>query len=260
VPRGVRDPELEAGMEDTRALVRLGRAAREEAGIRVRQPLPSVQAVLPGGRRLAPDLEAALRDELNVKQVVFPAGDADIVRLSAKPEFGRLGPRFGADTPAVARAISALGADDLRRLRAGEPVGLELDGNEVVVEPADVRVIEEAKGDLTVEAGDGYLLGLDTALSEDLIAEGLARELVSRVQRLRRDAGLDVSDRIRLAIAGPERIEAAVRTHADWIGGETLAVELATGGEAVGRLEHQAELDVEGDRVVAALTPTMTAR
>ena len=259
-PRGVHDPALEAGMEDARALVRLGRAAREEAGIRVRQPLPSVQAVLPGGRRLSPDLEAVLRDELNVKAVVFPAGDADIVRLSAKPEFGRLGPRFGADTPRVARAISELDADALRRLRAGESVRLVVDGTEARIEPADVRVIEEAKGELTVEAGDGYLLGLDTALSDELVAEGLAREVVSRVQRLRRDAGLDVSDRIRLAIAGPERIEAAVRAHADWIGGETLAVEVETGDEAVGRLEHRTELEVEGGTATAALTRTTTAR
>jgi isoleucyl-tRNA synthetase len=258
-PRGARDEALEEEMEDVRALVRLGRAAREEAGIRVRQPLPAVQAVLPAGRRLSPEMTAVLRDELNVKQVVFPAGDADIIRLSAKPEFGRLGPRFGAGTPAVARGIAALGPDALRRLRAGEPVPMAVDGRDVVVEPADVRILEEAKGALTVEAGDGYLLGLDATLSDELIAEGLAREVVSRVQRLRRESGLDVSDRIRLAIAGSDRLEAAVRAHADWIGGETLAVDLATGREAAGRLEHRVEVEVEGETMVAALTRRTTA-
>lgn len=258
-PRGARDGALEAEMDDVRALVRLGRAAREEAGIRVRQPLPAVRSVLPAGRRLSPEMEAVLRDELNVKQVVFPAGDTDIVWLSAKPEYGRLGPRFGAATPSVARGIAALGPEALRRLRAGEPVGMEVDGAEVVVEPSDVRVLEEAKGELTVQAGDGYLLALDTTLTNELVAEGLAREVVSRVQRLRRDAGLDVADRIRLAIAGSERLEAAVRAHADWIGGETLAIELATGMDAAGRMEHRVEVEVEGETAVAALTRTTTA-
>ena len=118
-PAAVRDEDLEQRMEDVRRLSTLGRAAREEAGIRVRQPLGFLQAVVPGGRRPGPELEAVLRQELNVKEVVFPSGSDDIIRLSAKPDFSRLGPRFGSRTPRVAKAIEALGAEVDTQTRCG---------------------------------------------------------------------------------------------------------------------------------------------
>ena len=249
-----RDEVLEAKMEDVRALVTLGRAAREEAGLRVRQPLPGIQATLPGGRRLTGAMDEILRDELNVREVVFPAADADIIRLSAKPDFRRLGPRFGDRTPRVARLIGNLDAAALQELRDGATVVVDLDGAEVEIMPEDVRIVEEAKGDLTVKAGGGYLVGLDTSLTDELLAEGLAREVVSRVQRLRREAGLAVSDRIRLAVAGSRSLEEVVRSHSDGIGGETLALEIETGVEATAVLEHVQELEIDGELVTVALS------
>ncbi len=249
-----RDEVLEGEMEDVRALVTLGRAAREEAGLRVRQPLPGIQATLPGGRRLTGAMEEILRDELNVREVVFPAADADIVRLSAKPDFGRLGPRFGDRTPQVARLVGDLDAAALQELRDGATVVADLDGADVEIMPDDVRIVEEAKGDLTVRAGGGYLVGLDTSLTDELLAEGLAREVVSRVQRLRREVDLAVSDRIRLAVAGSRSLEEVVRSHSDGIGGETLALEIETGVEATAVLEHVQELEIDGELVTVALS------
>ncbi len=251
---GRRDERLEAEMEDVRTLVTLGRAAREEAGIRVRQPLPGIQVTLPGGRRLSDAMDEILRDELNVREVVFLAADADIIRLSAKPDFGRLGPRFGDRTPIVARLIDELDASALQELRDGTNVVVELDGAKVEILPEDVRIVEEAKGDLTVKAGGGYVVGLDTSLTEELLAEGLAREVVSRIQRLRREAGLEVSDRIRLAVAGSESLEEVVRSHRDRIGGETLALKIETGVAAAAGLEHVHELEIGGEKVTVALS------
>jgi isoleucyl-tRNA synthetase len=251
---GKRDEQLEAEMDDVRALVTLGRAAREDAGIRVRQPLPGILATLPGGRRLAATMEEILRDELNVREVDFPAADADIIRLSAKPDFGRLGPRFGDRTPKVARQIGQLDAAALQDLRDGASVMVDLDGEKIEVMPEDVRIVEEAKGDLTVRADGGFVVGLDTSITEELLAEGLAREVVSRVQRLRREAGLSVSDRIRLAVAGSERLEEVVRSHRDGIGGETLAIEIETGVAAAAELEHVQALEIDGERVTVALS------
>ncbi|MDT8435916.1 MAG: isoleucine--tRNA ligase [Gemmatimonadota bacterium] len=254
-PAGRHDPDLEAGMEDVRALVRLGRAAREEAGIRVRQPLGSMRVILPGERRLSPDLEAVLRDELNIRNVEFPSGDTDIVRLSAKPDFGRLGPRFGPRTPLVAEAIRELAAGALRSLRSGEAVQVALPDGEVDVMPDEVRVVEEGLGGLTIEAADGYLVALDVTVTEELRAEGVARELVSRVQRLRREAGLAVSDRIVLAAAASAQIETAVRAHEAWIAGETLAVRIGTGPEALRDLPHRAEVEIDGETAAIGLGP-----
>ena len=131
---------------------------------------------------------------------------------------------------------------------------VDLDGADVEIMPEDVRIFEEAKGDLTVKAGGGYVVGLDTSLTEELLAEGLAREVVSRVQRLRREAGLEVNDRIRLAVAGSESLEEVVRSHRDRIGGETLALEIETGEIAAAGLEHVQELEIDGKRVTVALS------
>jgi isoleucyl-tRNA synthetase len=246
-PRGRRDEPLEREMEDVRRLATLGRAAREEAGIRVRQPLSTLLAVVPSGRRVSPELESVLRQELNVKRVVFPGGGHDIVRLSAKPEFGMLGPSFGHRTPAVARAIVAMEPEMIREIQAGNSVTISVEGEEAEVDPQAVRVIEEAVGDLTVEAADGFVVGLDVTLTDDLVAEGMVRELVNRVQRLRRDSGLDVSDRIRLAVTGSQQLVEAVTTFRDYVAGETLAVELVEGGPAVDASDHVQAVEIGRD-------------
>ncbi len=256
-PAGVRDEELERRMEDVRRLSTLGRAVREEAGVRVRQPLGSLQAVIPGGRRPGPELEAILRQELNVKEVVFPSESDDIVRLSAKPDFGRLGPRFGPKTPRVAKAIEELGAESVRALGTGEAVSVTVDGEVLEVLPGDARVLEEASGDLMVQAHEGYLVGLDTTITPDLEAEGLAREVVSRVQRLRRDSGLDVSDRIRLGLAAESsRLAGAVEAHREYIAGETLAVAVTTEAEQTAALKYATRVQIEGESIALGLSRT----
>ena len=253
--RGRSDPSLERAMEDARQLAALGRAAREEAGIRVRQPLRELQAVVPGGRRLPPELVELLRSELNVKQVVFLSDSGEITRLSAKPNFGSLGPRFGARTPDVARAVTELEASAVRTLKRGEEVSVRVDGETVSIRPEDVTVLEEATGDLVVGSDRGYLAALDRTVDEELRTEGLARELVSRIQRLRRDAGLRVADRIRLAISGAESLERAAERHRDYIAGETLARELIVGDGRVSDLPHREEVEIDGDRVTLGVEP-----
>jgi len=253
---GLRDEDLERRMDDVRRLSTLGRAAREEAGIRVRQPLGSLHAVIPGGRRPGPELEMVLRQELNVKEVVFPSGSDDIVRLSAKPEFARLGPRFGSRTPRVAKAIEAMELEDVRRLGAGEVVTVVVDGEVLEVQPGDARILEAASGDLMIQAQDGYLVGLDTAVTPGLEAEGLAREVVSRVQRFRREAGLDVSDRIRLGLATDSaRLADAVRAHGEYIARETLAIAVTTDADQVAAMQHRAGVEIEGESIVLGLGP-----
>jgi len=250
-PSGVRDVDLETGMEDVRRLTTLGRAAREEAGVRVRQPLRELQVVLPEGRVLTESLVGLLKTELNVKSIVFPSADNDIIRLSAKPDFGALGPRFGSDTPVVARAIAHLDAEQLRRLRAGQRLELKLEGLTADVGPGDAMIVEEAAGDLVVQAEDGYVSGLDAELDEKLLSEGRAREVISRVQRLRRDSGFQVNDRIHLAVAGPVSIEQALADHEGYICGETLAVSLAVGLKAleVSVVVHEVEIENETVRI-----------
>jgi len=257
--KGRAEPELVQGMDDVRQLATLGRAAREEAGVRTRQPLAALHAVIPGGRGLSAPMAALVADELNVKEVVLLRESGDLVGLSAKPQFGALGPKHGARTPVVAQALTALPAGTLERLRAGETVTVEVEGEGIQVEPEDVSILEETQTDLAMASAGGFMAALDTEITDLLRAEGTAREVVNRVQRLRRDAGLDVSDRIRLGVSGADTVEGAVTEHAGYIARETLADEVLVGSnEVVGLAMTAVEIDdlsiaigvarVEGER------------
>jgi isoleucyl-tRNA synthetase len=242
----LRDRELEAGMTAARELARLGRAARERVKIRVRQPLRSVHVVLPGGRQLPEELLAVVRAELNIREVRFAGAAAELIELRARPSFRVLGPRFGGRTAVAAEAIRALPQDRLQAFRRGDPVAIEVAGERFELSPEELELQEEARAGLVVEADAGYVVALDPELDDELRLEGLARELVNRIQRLRRESGLEVQDRIRLCILGEAAVANAVAAHGGTIARETLAVELSTGAEAAaaaGAALHELEVD-----------------
>jgi len=241
-----RDDGLEGDMEAARILVSLGRAAREEVQIRVRQPLRTLHAVLPGGRTLSGEMLDVVEEELNVKGVEFLDAAEELVRFTAKPNFASLGPRFGSDTPKAAEAIRGLGQDDLTRFRDGGEITVEVEGATHPVERDDLEILQEAPGELVARTEGRYTVALDPSLDEGLRAEGMARELVNRVQRLRKDAGLEITDRIELGVSGPAEVTAAARSFAEFITGEVLATTLvAEDGAADGFPEHR-EVDLDG--------------
>ena len=252
---GCLDDGLEREMDAVRQLVTLGRAAREQAGVRVRQPLRTLHAAIPGIALRAPVL-AVLREELNVKQIVFVRDAGDLLRLEARPNFRTLGPRFQRHSNAAAAAIRALGQPALRAWRGGEAVSITVDGGEHPLGPDDLEVAEVARGNLVVRSASGFTAAIDPGLDDELRAEGLARELVNRVQRLRRDSGLEVTDRIRLAICGPEGVRAAAARHRSFIAGETLAVDLVVAEEgdgAPGAYTSHREVTFDDTRAAIAL-------
>jgi isoleucyl-tRNA synthetase len=228
---GRRDTDLEQGMDAVRELVRLGRAAREHVRIRVRQPLPSLHAVLPGGLTLTEELLAVLKDELNIKQVIFEGNAEDLLSYRATPNFRTIGKRFGGRTQAAAERIRALPSDALAAFRSGGTLSIELDGETHRLAADEVELKEEPRGELVVESDGGYTVALDATVDEALRLEGIARELVNRIQRLRRDAGLEVSDRIRLGIFGNGQLRQAVDRHGESIARDTLAVDIVCAGE-----------------------------
>ncbi|HUE77570.1 MAG TPA: DUF5915 domain-containing protein, partial [Longimicrobiales bacterium] len=240
-----RDEGLEGEMEAVRILSSLGRAAREGVRIRVRQPLRTLHAVTPNGT-VREELLDVLKDELNVKEVRFLEAAEELVTLEAKPNFRTIGQRFGSRTQDAAAAIRALGSDTLTRFRGGAPIVIEVGGESHELAPDDVEILQNARGALVVESGEGYTVALDPVIDEALRLEGLGREIVNRVQRLRKDRGLEVSDRIRVRIDGAEEIRAAATQHRDQIARETLAVALEVGaGDAPGGGSFQ-ELEVDG--------------
>jgi len=250
----VGDAALEADMAAARTLVSLGRAAREEIQIRVRQPLRTLHAVVPNGRALDGAVLALVRDELNVKQVDFLASAEDLVTLVARPNFRELGPRFGKDTQRAADAIRSLAQEALASWREGAGVEIEVQGERYALGPEDLEVVQEASGGWVVKGEGAFTVALDPAVDDELRAEGIARELVNRVQRLRKDAGLEITDRVELAIAGPDGVQAAARAYEEFIAGETLAVSVFHGDERVGEgFQHVRDVDIDGTPARIAL-------
>jgi isoleucyl-tRNA synthetase len=249
VPHGLRSPELEAAMDAVRRLASLARSAREERNIRVRQPLGRMQVAVPAAVRGAVlnDLLELLRLEVNVKEIEVVASDTDLVRLRPKPNFRSLGKRYGKRTPAVAAAAATLTPVQLQNLEDGSPATLELEGGPVTYLPEDVAVEREVTSDWLVQSNGPFVAALDPRLDESLRREGLAREVVNRVQRIRKEAGYMYSDRIALWIDGAAPVLDAVRAHAPFIRGETLARRLEVVARAPAPdLEQQVDIDGHG--------------
>ncbi len=251
-----RNPTLERGMEAARELVRLGRAARELARIRVRQPLRALHAVVPQGSELDGALLAVVEEELNIKQVIFLSDAEDLVTHRATPNFRELGKRFGARTQQAAAAIRALPSSALATFMRGGGLEIDLDGETHALEANHVDVREEARGDLVVEADGAFTVALDPTIDDALRLEGLARELVNRIQRLRREGGLAVSDRIRLFLYGGEPIRETVSRHGDVVARETLAISVETGDQPPERAHHAFQkVELDGVTAWIALDP-----
>jgi isoleucyl-tRNA synthetase len=247
--RGSRQLDLEAGMDAVRRLASLARSAREERNIRVRQPLGRMQVAVPAGVRgpALDELLELLRAEVNVKEIQVVASDTDLVRLRPKPNFRTLGKRYGKRTPAVVAAASTLTAGQLRSLEGGSPATLELEGEPVTYMPEDVIVEREVASDWLVQSSGPFVVALDPHLNEDLRREGLAREIVNRVQRIRKEAGYLYTDRIVLWIDGDAPLANAVDAHAEFIQGETLARGLKVGARAPSAdLEQRVDIDGYG--------------
>jgi isoleucyl-tRNA synthetase len=249
------DAGLQQAMSAIRALARLGRAAREEAGIKVRQPLGRLVCVAPNvdDRTLAP-LVPLLEMELNVKRVDFASSADALVTLEAKPNFRSLGKRFGKKTPLAAEAIKAFTNDQLRLFVAGEPLVVTVDGETHALDHDDITIIRRASGALVVEEDGGFFAAIDPTVTTELRREGVARELISRVQRMRKEAGLAVSDRIALTVGGMDEIRAVITAHSEWIASEVLATELGFAEELTGRYDAMQELDLDGVQARVAFT------
>jgi isoleucyl-tRNA synthetase len=237
---GSRDEALEWQMQVARDAIELGRAARAQAKVKLRQPLGEAVVVAAGREREAIERfrELALR-ELNVKRLRFVSEAEELGRWELKPNYRALGPRFGKQMPQVAAAVAALDAQSAAaRLREGGQVGLTVDGHEHAIGSDDVQLVLQPLEGYRVERSGTHAVALNLELDDELHREGLAREVVHAVQNARKEAGLDVADRISLALGGDAELLGAVRAHQDYVAGETLATSVsfldgAVPGEAV---------------------------
>ncbi|MHB1311079.1 MAG: isoleucine--tRNA ligase [Gemmatimonadaceae bacterium] len=250
-----RDARLETAMAEVRALANLGRAAREEAGIKVRQPLGRLVCVAAGtaDQGLLDQLVPLLATELNVKAVEFLGSADSLVSLEAKANFRALGKKWGKETPQAAQAVNALHSATLAAFERGEQVHVTVGGHTRPLEADDLTVVRKASGTLVVSQDGTRFAAVDPTLTEALKREGLARELVSRVQRFRKDSGLLVSDRIALWVGGAAPLADAVEAHRSWICDETLTVTLTVGETLPANVPPGTAADLDGLPVHLAL-------
>ena len=242
------DPVLSEDTERIRALVSIGRAARNAAKIRVRQPLEAAIIVdRSGAVARNPELAEHIRDELNVKTLRLTDSYRDLGRLEVRPRFDLVGPKFGGRVTEIVEALRERGEAVVDGTPEREPFRLRLaNGEEVLLERAEVDTRMQWKPGLVGAGEAGAWVALDTALTDDLVREGMARELVHQIQQLRKEAGFQIADRITLYYEGDADLVEVLRSHRDYVLREVLGQEVRPGFPSTGRAVHRKAIRLDG--------------
>jgi isoleucyl-tRNA synthetase len=224
----IRDYELERKMKATQQAVSMGRAIRSMHNLKIRQPLKAIHLVTrdPSERCILLEMEDIIRDELNVKEVVFRENEEDLVEYSAKPNYRILGKKLGKKMKEAAVKIEALSPSEIQGLLEGSTLHIDLDGEGLELTADSVLVQRSEKENLKVLNEGSLTVALDPVITEELRQEGIVRDIVRGVQNLRKEAGFEVSDRIELCMSGAEEMKEAVEEFRDYLMNETLAVRL----------------------------------
>ncbi len=247
------DSALTKEMDLVLRLVSLGHAARNKSGIKVRQPLAEAAfAVGTSAERGAVERHAGLfEDELNVKSIRMLESGAEVVTYALNPLPKQLGQKYGSRFPAIRNAVLALNSTEAAdTLLAGESLKLEIEGEMFEILPEEVQVRVDAREGYSAASESGYVVALETELSDELVYEGLAREVVRRIQDLRKQADLQIDDQIRVTYQASSRLDRAIELNREYIMGETLAVELQSSGMNAGA---QAEHSFDGEDLKVGL-------
>ncbi len=221
------DSALEEQMGLARQIASLGLSARNSAGLKVRQPLAKVFAYAGKTKTLLPELVEIIKDELNVKAFEFVEKAEQLVTYQILPDNKLLGPKFGAQFPKVRAALAEMEASKVAALmQAGLSVPLNVDGQTVELEANEILVQTKPAEGLAVAFDKLVTVAIDTNVTPELRAEGLARELVRRIQAMRKEAGFNIEDRISTYYQADEALAEIFRTWGDYIKAETLTVNL----------------------------------
>jgi isoleucyl-tRNA synthetase len=238
-------PQLDADMALVRELASLGLAARTAVGVRVRQPLAAAEIVLARpelAARLGPLVEL-LRDELNVREVRFSTDATRFVKFKVKPDFKALGARLGKDMKACASALATMDGGEVRAKVLGGGLTIELSSGPVTLGPEEIVTAVEPLAGFQAAGSASAVVALHAALDEDLLEEGLAREVISRVQAVRKGWGIAYGARIALHVSGGARTERMLARF-----GATLAE--ATGARLAPNAGERVEIAVDGESLV----------
>ncbi len=240
------DTDLEHRMKQAQTIVSLARSLREKARIKTRQPLRRILLPIdgPAARRQVQSVEDIIIEEINVKEIEYVSDDTNIVRRSAKPNFKVIGKKYGKQAKQVGEAIRSLDHEQVRRLEQSSVLAITIEDDTVQIDYEDVEIVSEDIEGWLVASDGGVTVALDTEIDLALEREGLAREFVSRLQKLRKDSGFSVTDRITVAYTCDDATAEALQAMRTYIAMETLAITLERGEQLEG-----ADLEINGRHV-----------
>ena len=222
------DKSLERKMEDAQTISSLVLSLRAKEKIKVRQPLQKIMIPVENAEQKSSILAVAnlIKHEVNIKEIVLLEDASDILVKQIKPNFKTLGPKFGKEMKFIANHIRNFTKEDILKIELDGKMPIELDGKMINLELSDVEISsKDIEGWLVANEGS-ITVALDVTISEELRKEGIARELINRIQNVRKDSGLDVTDRIKLTVLKSEDLEESINKNKEYIMSETLTDEL----------------------------------
>ncbi len=238
------DKDLEASMEEVLNVVVLGRAARNMANIKNRQPLGKLYVT--AAKTLDEECCAIIEDELNVKELEFVTDSSGYVSYSFKPQLKTLGPKYGKLLGSIREKLASLdGSAAKKELDENGSISFTAGDTEISLTAEDLLIETVQKEGYHAESGNGITVVLDTNLTDELIEEGFVRELISKIQTMRKDAGFEVMDTIKIYVSGNDKIKAIFDSNADSIKHDVLATDIISSSEC----SYSKDWDINGEKV-----------
>ena len=245
------DPELENAMEEVLEIVVAGRACRNNAAIKNRQPIGRMYVKTPK-EALSDEYAAVIRDELNVKEIVFTQDVRDFTTYTFKPQLRTVGPKYGKLLGKIRTLLTELdGNEAMDILRSGKPLSFDIEGTAVELAEEDLLIESTQKSGFMAETEGELTVVLDTNLSPELLEEGFMREVISKLQTMRKEAGFEVTDHIEVSYWGSEHAQKQIQVNEQTIAKEVLADQIFEGGSLEGAYEK--EWNVNGEKVSFAV-------
>ena len=219
------DKDLERKMQMAQNVTSLALSLRKKERLRVRQPLQKIMIPILNAKmqKDIDEVSTIILSEINVKEIEFLGKDSDVLTKQIKPNFKTLGPKFGKDMKLISRAVNQFSADDIKKIEMDENYPIN---ESITIDISDVEITSKDIPGCIVATNNGLTVALDITLSDELREEGLAREFINRIQNLRKDSGLEVTDKVKIQVEKNDSLTAAIKNNFTYICDETLAVQL----------------------------------
>ena len=244
---GLIDKDLEERMTIAQKVSSMVLGLRRKVNIKVRQPLNRIMVPVSDEafREKFEAVRPLILSEINVKEVEYISDDAAVLVKKIKPDFKKLGPRYGKMMKQLSQAIAAMTQEEIRRLEQEGDFSFDLDGTRVTITTEDVEIFSEDIPGWLVASEGGITVALDITITDELRQEGIARELINRIQNIRKESGFNVTDKVRITLQRHEALNAAVENYRDYIANQTLASAITLAGNVTGDNVREIELGEE---------------